>query len=79
MRKIAGAFGARLYACPESPSVRETLAGEVAGRLQEMAVVLGRSSARLDQMMHRVAERIDGWRDRVLKGKHLSSPAFCVV
>ncbi len=69
VRKIAGAFGARLYACPESPVVREQLAGEVAARLQEMGVVLGRSSARLDQMMHRVAERIDGWRERVLKGE----------
>jgi hypothetical protein len=47
--------------------VRETLASECANRLQEMSVVLGRSGARLDQMMHRVAERIDGWRERVLK------------
>ncbi len=69
IRKIAAAFAARLYACPESPVVRATLVVEVTGRIQEMSIILGRSSARLDQMMHRIAERIDGWRERVMRDK----------
>jgi V-type H+-transporting ATPase subunit a len=35
----------------------------VSGRLQETSLVLGRSSARLEQMMHRIGERIHAWYD----------------
>jgi len=71
IKKICESFGANLYPCPDTAQARRELRAQVNGRIEDLQVVLRRTSEHNQGVLQKVAANIDNWKTQVLKEKSI--------
>eukprot|EP00727_Mastigamoeba_balamuthi_P006987 m51a1_g2909 putative vacuolar proton atpase 100-kda subunit (818) ;mRNA; r:492493-495865 len=77
IRKVAEAFGARVFPCPEERREREQMLGQITGRVDDMRAVLDQSAELRRRLLVTLSESLPFWAAFARKEKSIYTTLNC--